>query len=652
YFVPEDPDATPPFSALRDSLKARLPEPMLPAAFVVLERMPLSPNGKVNRRALPEPSREHVAASEADPGPRTPVEQTLAEAFAEVLRLSHVGVYDDFFALGGHSLLATQLVSRVRSALGVELPLRALFESPTVSGLAERVEVEQRKGGLVLPPIQRCSREEGIPLSFAQQRLWFLDQLAPGGTAYHMPFALRLSGRLDVEALRRAFEALFHRHEALRTTVRTVEGEARQGIHPSGRFELAFDDLSSHDSPESQAYRIGAEEVLRAFDLAAGPLFRVRLFRLRDDHHVLVMVMHHIVSDGWSMGILMRELLAHYEAARAGRAAMLPELPVQYADYAIWQRTWLSGEVLERQLAYWRENLSGVAPLELPADRPRPPSPSHRGGSVQVSLGKELTEAIQALARREGMTLFMVLLAGFQALLHRLSGQDDIAVGTPIAGRTQKELEGLIGFFVNTLVLRTDFAHEPSFLDLLGHVKETTLGAYAHQDVPFEKLVEELSPARDLSRQPLFQVMFALQNTPTGALHAGDFEVTPLDLEGAEAAKFDLTLNLTEQDGALEGALVYASDLFDVETVERMAERLRLLLEAALRSPEARVADLPIVTAEEADLFAQWNATGAPYPDEACIHELFEAQVDRTPDALAVVFEDEQVTYAELDRRA
>ncbi|WP_272419266.1 amino acid adenylation domain-containing protein [Polyangium jinanense] len=651
-YLVADSEPPPAPSSLRESLRRLLPEYMIPAAFVALPALPLSPNGKVDRGALPEPSHAPVAGSEGDPGPRSPVEQTLADAFAEVLRQPRVGVYDDFFALGGHSLLATQLVSRVRAALGVEVPLRALFEAPTVSGLAERIEVEQRKGGMVLPRVTRQDREGELPLSFAQQRLWFLDQLAPGSTAYHMPFALRLSGELDVEALRKAFEALLHRHEALRTTLEAVEGRATQKIHAPRAFELGLDDLSTAEDPESAAYRAGAEEVLRPFDLAAGPLIRVRLFRLRDRHHVLVMVMHHIVSDGWSMGVLMRELVAHYEAARAGRAAVLPELRVQYADYALWQRSWLSGDVLERQLGYWREQLAGVAPLELPTDRPRPAVPSHRGASVKVSLGAELTEGLRALARRQGVTLFMVLLAGFQALLHRLSGQEDIAVGTPIAGRTQKELEGLIGFFVNTLVLRADMGKNPRFVDLLAEVKETTLDAYAHQDIPFEKLVEELAPARDLSRQPLFQVMFVLQNTPTSTLAAGDFEVAPVELEGAEAAQFDLTLNLTERGDTLEGALVYAKDLFDEDTIARMAERLQLLLQSAVRSPEARVADLPLVTESETRQFAQWNDTGARYPDDACIHELFEAQVDRTPDVLALLFEGQHVTYAELDRRA
>jgi amino acid adenylation domain-containing protein len=649
-YIVAEPEPTP--ASLREHLGRKLPEYMIPAAFVTLAALPLSPNGKIDRRALPDPSREHVAVSEKDVAPRTPAEQALADLFAEVLRLPRVGVHDDFFGLGGHSLLATQLVSRVRSSLEIELPLRALFESPTVSGLAARVEVERRKGGAILPPVQRHGRDDELPLSFAQQRLWFLDQLAPGSTAYHMPFALRLSGPLDVEALRGAFEAISRRHEVLRTNIETFEGRARQKIHRPERFDLPLDDLSRHDAPGSQAYRLGAEEALRPFDLATGPLFRARLFRLRDQEHILVAVMHHIISDGWSMAIVMRELLAHYDAVRTGRVAILPELPVQYADYAVWQRKWLSGDVLQRQLAYWREKLSGVAPLELPADRPRPPQPSHRGGSVRISLTKGLTEALHALARRRGGTLFMVLLAGFQTLLHRMSDQTDIAVGTPIAGRTQKELEGLIGFFVNTLVLRTNFAQDPSFLELLEQVKETTLDAYAHQDIPFEKLVEEISPTRDLSRQPLFQVMFALQNTPLEASEPGGLAVARLDLEGAEAAKFDLTLNLTESEGALVGALVYASDLFDVETVQRMVERLGAMLEEAVRSPDAPVSDWPLLTAEESRLLTQWNATEAPYPQAACIHELFEAQVDRTPDALAVVFEDEAVTYDELDRRA
>jgi acyl carrier protein len=504
--------------ALRAHLRRSLPEYMVPSAFVVLHALPLTPNGKLDRKALPAP--ELASAEETYVAPRTPVEEVLAGIWAEVLRVDRVGVEESFFELGGHSLLATRVASRVREVFGVEMPLRALFEGPTVAELAGRVEEMRRAELPVLPPVVPTERDGSpLPLSFAQERLWFIDRLEPGSTVYNIPVARRLGGALHVAALERALGEIVRRHEALRTVFQEMGGSPAQVIAPFGGFALPVEDLSALGEADREAaveQRVG-DEARRAFDLSAGPLFRAALLRLGDEDHVLLLSMHHIVSDAWSMGVLFRELSALYEAYREGRESPLPELAVQYADYAVWQREQLEGEVLDRQLSYWRERLSGAPELlELPADHPRPPVQTHRGATVPVEFPPELLERLQALGRSEGATLYMTLLSAFQVLLSKYAGSDDVVVGSPVAGRTRGEVEELIGFFVNTLVLRTDLSGDPSFRELLGQVREATLSAYAHQEVPFERLVAELQPERSLSHSPLFQVLFALQNAGDG----------------------------------------------------------------------------------------------------------------------------------------
>ncbi|HVG43628.1 MAG TPA: amino acid adenylation domain-containing protein, partial [Longimicrobium sp.] len=482
---------------LREHLRGELPEYMVPAAFVALERLPLTQSGKLDRRALPAP--ELASAEEGYVAPRTPVEEVLAEIWAEMLRLERVGVTESFFELGGHSLLATRVVSRVRQVFGVELPLRALFEGPTVAELAGRVEEMRRAGLPVLPPVVPVDRDRLLPLSFAQERLWFLDRLEPGSASYNIPAALRLAGALDAAALERALGEVVRRHEALRTTFTEVDGSPVQVIAPFGGFALPVEDLSGLGEVDREAAvrRRAGEEARRGFDLSAGLLFRVALLRLGEEDHVLLLSIHHIVSDEWSMGVLFRELWALYTAYREGRESPLPEPPVQYADYAVWQREQLAGEVLDRQLSYWRELLAGAPELlELPTDHPRPAVQTNRGAAVPVGFSLELLERLQALGRSEGATLYMTLLGAFQVLLGKYAGSEDVVVGSPIAGRTRGEVEGLIGFFVNTLVLRTDLSGDPSFREVLRQVREATLGAYAHQELPFEKLVAELQPER------------------------------------------------------------------------------------------------------------------------------------------------------------
>jgi acyl carrier protein len=627
--------------ALREAARARLPEYMVPSAFMVLEAFPVTANGKVDRGALPAPD-TLGSRGETYVAPRTPAEERMAAIWAEVLGVERVGGEDNFFELGGHSLLATQLVSRVREAFRTELPLRAVFEAPTLAELARRVEALRAEAvaDAGAPPLVPVPRDGSpLPLSFAQQRLWFIDQLEPGSTAYHMPSVLRLRGPLDPRVLERALGEVVRRHEALRTTFGESEGAPFQVVHPAGAARLEVTDLSRLASAEreAEARRLAQEETLRPFDLRAGPLFRTRLLRLGEDDHVLVLAMHHVVSDGWSMGVLDRELATLYEAFARGEPSPLPELPVQYADFAVWQRAWLSGEVLERQIAWWRERLAGAPPvLELPTDRPRPATAGPRAGHVFRVLPPETAQGVRALARREGATLYMVLLAALDLLLARWSGQEDVVVGTPIANRTRRETEGLIGFFVNTLALRADLSGNPSFQALLGRVRETTLGAYQHQDVPFERLIDELRVERSLSHTPLFQVMFSLVDGADAARPFGGLAVEPYPW-GAGVAKFDLDVMVMEREGGLEVAFTWREELWDASTLERMAGAYALLLEAATTDPGRPVLALPLVSeAEREGLLAGSSGPLLDYPAGLCIHDLFGSQAARTPHAVAL----------------
>ncbi|HEX9940246.1 MAG TPA: amino acid adenylation domain-containing protein, partial [Longimicrobium sp.] len=493
------------------------------------------------------------------------------------------------------------------------------------------------------------------PLSFAQERLWFIDRLEPGSAVYNLPVARRLGGALDPAALERALGEIVRRHEALRTTFREVDGSAVQVITPFGGFTLPVEDLSglSEADREVEARRRAAEEAVRPFDLSAGPLFRAALLRLGEEEHVLLLSMHHIVSDGWSLGVLFRELWALYEAYRAGGESPLAELAVQYPDYAAWQREQLAGEALDRQLSYWRERLAGAPELlQLPTDRPRPAVQTYRGASVPVELSLELLERLQALGRNEGATLYMVLLGAFQVLLGKYAGSDDVVVGSPIAGRTRAEVEALIGFFVNTLVLRTDLSGDPSFREVLGRVREATLGAYDHQDVPFERLVAELQPERSLSHAPLFQVSFSVQNAEGGRGALPGLQVGGLD-SALGIAKYDLSLALTATAQGLRGELDYSTDLFERGTVERMLGHLERVLEQVAADADVRLSRLALLgEGERARVLEEWNRTEAEVPRDACVHELFEAQVERTPGAMALVYENEEVTYAGLNARA
>ncbi|WP_406529699.1 amino acid adenylation domain-containing protein [Streptomyces sp. I8-5] len=654
YVVPVGPlDA----SALRTRLQRDLPDYMVPTAFVPLERIPLTPNGKTDRRALPAPASGRSGVGATYTEPRTDTERTVTDVWSEVLGVDRIGVHDDFFALGGHSLLATQVVSRLRRRLGADVPVRTLFSAPTPALLAAAVtELDGTEAGRILAAPRHSAPP---PLSFAQQRLWFLDQLEPGRAEYLLPFAFRVRGPLDTDALNAALTAVVARHEVLRTRFGTdAAGSPAQLIDPARPVRMLERDLRGVGDTiarEDALAEVLREDGLRPVDLGTGPMLRALLVRLADEEYVLAVTVHHIAFDGWSVGVLVRELSERYAAAlqdRPGTPGPDP-LPVQYADYAVWQRAWLSGAPLERQLAYWRDRLGGLEPLELPTDHARPAERGGRGEVVRFSVPAEVAARARAVSAESGASLYMTLLAVFQLLLARYSGQRDIAVGSPVAGRNRAEIENMIGFFVNTLVLRTDLSGDPTFAELLARVKDTALGAYDHQDLPFERLVEELAPDRDLSRNPLFQTLFALQNTPgVDAWNLPGLTAEPVE-PPARDAKFDLSMYLAEAaDGTLDGAVVYADDLFTEDTARRLAGHFTNLLAAATIRPHSALSEVEMLDAGERHrVLTEWNDTAAPVP-AATLHQLFEQRAAQDPDAIAVVCGTEELTYRQLDERA
>jgi len=579
---------------LREHLQGRVPEYMVPGALVVLERLPLSANGKLDRAALPEPENFLTSREGSGEQPLPGTERILAEIWESVLGVGPIGRDADFFDLGGHSLLAMRVISRLRKVLQVEVPIEILFEAPALSQLARRITNLLQGEAVATPPMRAVSRDETMPLSFAQQRLWMVEQYEPDTAAYNIPADVRLSGPLKVSALENSLNEIVRRHETLRTSFISQQGQPVQVISPALKVQLSLIDLQELPEAERETAvaRLAKEEMRVPFNLAQAPLLRATLVRLRDDEHVFLLTMHHIVSDGWSIEILMREMSALYEAFVTGKDLSLSDLPIQYADFAHWQREWLQGEVFEKQLAYWTTRLHGNLPvLSLPADRPHPPAPTFAGATQEFVPDQSLTEAFRSLSRREGTTMFMTLVAAFKILLYRYARQEDIVVGTNVAGRNWLETEGLIGFFLNQLVLRTNLSGNPTFRELLHRVREGLLGAYAHQDMPFDRLVEALVPERDISRTPLFQVKVDLQNTSLPLPQSGDLKLTPLNLEHP-ASHFDLLLLLAESDRHLHVALHYKTDLFDEDTITRMLENFEQLLRHIVTRPDARLSEL------------------------------------------------------------
>jgi len=624
----------------------------VPAVFTELAALPLTPNGKVDRKALPVP--ELAAAGYV--APDGPAGELLAGIWMQVLGAVRVGADDDFFALGGHSLVAAQVISRVRDVFGTELPLAALFDHPTVRGLA-RV-VEEAAGRAASPPVARAGRDGELPLSFAQQRLWFLDRLEPGSAEYVVPVRVWWEGDLDVAALEAALAGVVARHEVLRTRLVTgAGGSARQVVDPAGAVRLPVVDVSGAAGPLGVARGLVAADLAVPFDLAAGPVLRGFLVRL-PGRHLLVVTVHHVAFDEWSAGIFRRELAVLYAAFAAGGPDPLPPLPVQYGDFAVWQRGWLSGAVLEEQLGYWRERLAGLPPAEVPSGRPRPAVRSAEGAAVGFAVPAAVADGLRGVARDAGATMFMALLAGFLVLLGRYAGLDDVVAGTPVANRNRAETEGLIGFFVNTLVMRADLSGDPGFAELLGRVRAVALGAYAHQDLPFELLVEALAPERDRSRTPLFQVFFSYvrDEAPPGAGAPGPGAGAGGRPGGGVMRQLtvaDVALTVSDAgEGGLRGALEYSTALFDAPAMGRMAGHLVTLLEAAVAWPGRGIGGLGLVTAAERAELERLGRGGQPGPAGPGVHEAIAARAAAVPDAVAVAGEDGLVTYGHLMRRA
>ncbi|HEX6751658.1 MAG TPA: amino acid adenylation domain-containing protein [Longimicrobium sp.] len=639
-------------AALRRWLRGLLPGFMVPSAVVLLDALPLTPHGKVDRRALPAPAA--LLPVEGDAAPAGDTERTVAEIWSEVLGFGPIPSDADFFDLGGHSLLGMLVLSRIGQRFGVELPVRALFDAPTAAALAARIDAARGAPVVPHPPLRPVLREQPLPLSFAQQRLWFLHQMEPESPFYNIPAAVRLAGALDADSLRRALAEIVRRHEALRTTFLATADGSVQVVHAAQpSFDLPFHDLSGDADAEAEALRIAAVEAETPFDLMRDVLLRAVLIRVSPEEHLLVLNLHHVAGDGWSVGVLFREIAALYAAFRDGRPSPLPDLPVQYADFAVWQREWLREEVLEAQLAYWRGRLAGApAVLELPTDRPRPAVQTYRGAVLSFEIPAELTARLREAARRADATLFMVLLAGFDLLIHRLSGRDDVVVGSPIAGRVRREVEGLIGFFVNTMALRTDLSGDPTFAELVGRVRETTLEAYAHQDLPFERVVEELQPERTLSHNPLFQVAFALQNVAMEPVDAPGLRLSLEDVDSG-TSKFDMFLEMLEEGGRLRGNLEYATDLWEPATVRRMVALFLRLLEGVAGDGALPISHAALLDGADASgEVSAWNRTARDYPRESTVHARFAAVAAARPEAVAVSWEGGAMTYAELDARA
>ncbi|MFU2202075.1 non-ribosomal peptide synthetase DhbF [Bacillus subtilis] len=650
YVVADAPIDT---AELRRYVGASLPDYMVPAAFVEMDELPLTPNGKLDRKALPAPD---FSTSVSDRAPRTPQEEILCDLFAEVLGLARVGIDDSFFELGGHSLLAARLMSRIREVMGAELGIAKLFDEPTVAGLAAHLDLAQS----ARPALQRAERPEKIPLSFAQRRLWFLHCLEGPSPTYNIPVAVRLSGELDQGLLKAALYDLVRRHESLRTIFPESQGTSYQHILDADR---ACPELHVTEIAEKELSDRLAEAVRYSFDLAAEPAFRAELFVIGPDEYVLLLLVHHIVGDGWSLTLLTRDLGTAYAARCHGRSPEWAPLAVQYADYALWQQELLGNEddpnsLIAGQLAFWKETLKNLPDqLELPTDYSRPAEPSHDGDTIHFRIEPEFHERLQELARANRVSLFMVLQSGLAALLTRLGAGTDIPIGSPIAGRNDDALGDLVGLFINTLVLRTDTSGDPSFRELLDRVREVNLAAYDNQDLPFERLVEVLNPARSRATHPLFQIMLAFQNTPDAELHLPDME-SSLRINSVGSAKFDLTLEISEDrlaDGTpngMEGLLEYSTDLFKRETAQALADRLMRLLEAAESDPDEQIGNLDILAPEEhSSMVTDWQSVSEKIP-HACLPEQFEKQAALRPEAIAVVYENQELSYAELNERA
>ncbi|HET8841222.1 MAG TPA: amino acid adenylation domain-containing protein, partial [Ktedonobacteraceae bacterium] len=643
---------------MRAALKQRLPDYMMPRYMVLLPELPRTSNGKIDRLALPLPSTgTERGVGDQDP-PCTPLEQEIATIWARVLHIDPPGRAENFFEIGGHSLTGFQIIARIREQFKIELPLRQIFETPTVEGLAHILSQSRSRDESA---IQLIARDQALPLSFAQQRLWVLEQLNPGTATYNIPLAVRLSGPLDKHALIQSLQAIVARHETLRTTFQVNEGTPTQLIHElpadSSTYPIDFTLIDARDwAPEQRGqltHLFIQQEASRPFDLTTGPLIRAHLLWLDDTKQVLLLTLHHIISDGWSLGVLARDLGTFYQAFHTGTSPQLPVLPIQYVDYAAWQRQRLQEETLASLLHYWKEQLAELPTvLTLPTDRARPPRQTFNGSNYTFTLSSELTEALRQIGQGEGATLFMTLLATFQILLCRYSGQEDIVVATPIANRSHVDVENLIGFFINTLVLRTNLRGNPSFRTLLQRVRTMALDAYLHQDVPFEQIVQAVQPERDMAYAPLCQVAFQLQNLTQETLDLPDITLQTIEVEST-TTKFDLTLSINKHESGLSGEFEYNSDLFDRNTIVRMTAHFQRLLASIALQPEQQIWQLPMLEATEfQQIVLDWNRTEVAYTLERTTSQLVEVWAEQAPAAPALIAGNKSITYRELNRHA
>ena len=636
---------------VRKHLEDKLPEFMIPSHFVEIENVPLTPNGKIDDKLLPDPLTERIQTENIYVAPRNEIEKKLVDIWQDLLGVGKVGMFDNFFELGGHSLIATQLISKIREEFNIELPLKIIFQKPILLDFAKIIGNTKSAGEIA--KIAIASRDTALPLSFAQERLWFIDQYEHNAS-YNMPGAAQLIGKLDIDVLEKTFSEIISRHEVLRTNFVTINNIPNQRIHKESKFELKiidFNHLSEEEANKKILERIEIESQI-PFDLANDSLIGLELYKINDEDHVLFLNKHHIISDGWSISVFYKEISILYKAYSENKSPSLPDLEIQYADYAVWQREHIGGKILNKQSEYWKNRLSGTPILELPTDKPRPTEQTFNGANVHFEIDKTISEKLYAFCKDNDVTMFMTLLSGFKVLLHKYTGQEDICVGSPIANRTRIEIEALIGFFVNTLALRSSLSGDISFVNLVKQLKETTLDAYDNQDIPFEKVVEILQPERNLSHSPLFQVMMALQNNPVNELSFGELSLKPLEFEQI-VSRFDLTLELTETTKGLYGRIEYNTDLFDKDRIERMVEHYQVLIESIIYDPTVNVSDLEILTSSEKhQLLVGWNDTSVDYPKAKCVHQLFEEQAEKRPDNIAVVFEEAELTYRELNEKS
>ena len=640
---------------LSKALHSTLPEYMIPNVFVTLDQLPLTPNGKIDRKALPEPNMDRLELSGEYVPARTPIEEQLVQLWQDILHIEQAGIHDDFFSLGGHSLLTTQLVSRIRQCFEVELPLRSLFEASTIAQQGALVEDAQQTGtASILPTIDLVDRTQQLPLSFAQQRLWLLDQIEQDSAIYNSPITYYLNGKYSQPALAQALNYIIDRHEALRTFfTEDDQGNPQQIIVDKLTVTTPVIDLSDDPEQDKKAFTLCQQEAMLPFNLSEAPLLRSKILKLNEEQHVLILVMHHTITDGWSMNLFIQELTTCYQAFCEQTQPQLPTLPVQYTDYAQWQRQWLQTGIAETQLDYWKQQLADAPTLlKLPTDYPRPAIETHRGTFHTFALSSEQTQQFNSLCQRENVTLFMGALSLFSTLLNKYTHQSDLCIGSPIAGRIHQDIEHLIGFFANTLVLRVHWDDDLTFQTLLQRARGTALEAYANQDIPFEQLVEELNPVRSLSHAPLFQVMLVLQDIPATQYRSSELNIEPMLLD-TNTAMFDLTLFLVEVNDQLVCTFEYCTDLFKESTITRMGEQFIHLLQQAIENPQARLSELTLLNdADRQQLLVDWNATHADYDVDQSIISLFERQAAQTPDATALVFEDQSLTYVELNQRA